>query len=152
MKQDTEQLRQLAYDYLKDGRLEYERGNTDDSITLTEKAKNTFETIGDKEGCASSLNMLAVLLGATGNGSMAIDQLFQCIEIAQKYGYPIYEMMGYVNIGCEYQVIGAHEKALVYFNLAEEVIRKYHSGSEPKGARAGCIHQYAGLLYVLKAI
>ena len=92
MKQDTEQLRQLAYDYLKDGRLEYERGNTDDSITLTEKAKNTFETIGDKEGCASSLNMLAVLLGATGNGSMAIDQLFQCIEIAQKYGYPIYEM------------------------------------------------------------
>ena len=48
MKQDTEQLRQLAYDYLKDGRLEYERGNTDDSITLTEKAKNTFETIGDK--------------------------------------------------------------------------------------------------------
>ena len=106
MKQDTEQLRQLAYDYLKDGRLEYERGNTDDSITLTEKAKNTFETIGDKEGCASSLNMLAVLLGATGNGSMAIDQLFQCIEIAQKYGYPIYEMMGYVNIGCEYQVIG----------------------------------------------
>lgn len=60
MKQDTEQLRQLAYDYLKDGRLEYERGNTDDSITLTEKAKNTFETIGDKEGCASSLNMLAV--------------------------------------------------------------------------------------------
>lgn len=26
MKQDTEQLRQLAYDYLKDGRLEYERG------------------------------------------------------------------------------------------------------------------------------
>lgn len=39
MKQDTEQLRQLAYDYLKDGRLEYERGNTDDSITLTEKAK-----------------------------------------------------------------------------------------------------------------
>lgn len=131
MKQDTEQLRQLAYDYLKDGRLEYERGNTDDSITLTEKAKNTFETIGDKEGCASSLNMLAVLLGATGNGSMAIDQLFQCIEIAQKYGYPIYEMMGYVNIGCEYQVIGAHEKALVYFNLAEEVIRKYHLDQDP---------------------
>lgn len=131
MKQDTEQLRQLAYDYLKDGRLEYERGNTDDSITLTEKAKNTFETIGDKKGCASSLNMLAVLLGATGNGSMAIDQLFQCIEIAQKYGYPIYEMMGYVNIGCEYQVIGAHEKALVYFNLAEEVIRKYHLYQDP---------------------
>ena len=80
MKQDTEQLRQLAYDYLKDGRLEYERGNTDDSITLTEKAKNTFETIGDKEGCASSLNMLAVLLGATGNGSMAIDQLFNVLR------------------------------------------------------------------------
>ena len=38
MKQDTEQLRQLAYDYLKDGRLEYERGNTDDSITQIGRA------------------------------------------------------------------------------------------------------------------
>ena len=131
MKQDTKQLRQRAYDYLKDGRLEYERGNTDDSITLTEKAKNIFETIDDKEGYVSSLNMLAVLLGATGNGSMAIDLLFQCIKISQKYGYLVYEMMGYVNIGCEYQVIGANEKALVYFRLAEEVIRKNHLDQDP---------------------
>ncbi len=132
MKHDETQLRQLAYDYLKDGRLEYERGNTDDSITLIEKAKNTFETIGDKEGYAASLNMLAVLLGASGNGSMAIDLLFQCIEISQKYGYPIYEMMGYANIGSEYQVIGAHEKALIYFNQAKEVISRYHLDQDPE--------------------
>lgn len=132
MIQDTEQMRQLAYDYLKDGHMEYERGNIDDSIALIEKAKDTYEMIGDKEGYASSLNMLAVLLGASGNGSMAIDLLFQCIEIAQKYGYPEYEMMGYANIGSEYQVIGANEKALVYFNLAEEVIRKYHLDHDPE--------------------
>ncbi len=122
MNKEVTQIRRLAFDCLDEGKKAYWKGNTEDSMALVEKAKSLFESIDDTEGGVATLSFMAIILGAIGNESMAVDMQLQTIDISRKHGYPVYEVLGLVNIGSAYQVIGAHEKAIFYFEKAEKVM------------------------------
>ena len=107
-----------------DGLKNFYTGKYSLAIKSNMQAISFFEKNGNKKGLAVAYNNLATNYGRLGDVVNQKLNLLKAIDINKSLGYTYQLVMNYNNLGSNYKQTNQIEKALFYYNLAYQELKK----------------------------
>lgn len=119
-------------EYLQKGRKLFLDANLSEAAECLQHAVTLLDVAEDYKNYCDALNVLSVVLVASGNDSIALDHYLDGLEIANRYNIDISSISMLNNIGSRFQQLGDNEKALEYLLKSMKLLESISIDTDPR--------------------
>ncbi len=116
----------LALAFTDRGRIYNEQGNYPEAIENFQRAREVYESIGDKKLTADSYNLIANAFHLLGDYPNALKNQFAALKIREEIKDEEGIAWSYNNIGTVYRIQGDYEAALENYQSSLKLLKKFN--------------------------
>ena len=107
-----ERMGREGMEYLLKGRKLFIDSNLSEAVSCLQKAAGMLDIAEDYRNYCDAMNLLGVIMNASGNALTSLDYYLDGLEVANTYGVDVSSISILNNIGSGFQKLGANERAL----------------------------------------
>lgn len=117
-----EEASKVGHECLMKGRKQFIESKLPEAAVNLQKAASLFAAIDDHKNYCDAMNVLGVVMGASGNDTTALDHYLDGLEVANRYNIDVGSISILNNIGSKFLQLGANERALEYLLTAMKIL------------------------------